>query len=114
MRVLAAGLALTAMVAALLFRLFGAGALLPAAVMGIVATAIELLAVRALQRGMAQRGTAEFFQAIAVGMFLRVLGVALFAGLVLWDRGRFAPLPTGLGYVGVLIPLLFLEARFVR
>lgn len=114
MKVLAAGILLTAVVAALLVRWLGAGALLPTVVMGGVATAIELVAVRALRRAPLSRGTAEFFKAVGVGMALRLLGVVVFAGLVLWDRGRFLPLATGLGYVGVLIPLLFLEVRFLR
>lgn len=114
MKVLAAGIVLTAGVAALLVRWLGTGALLPALVMGGVATTIELVAVRALRRAPLDRGTAEFFKAVGVGMALRLLGVVVFAGLVLWDRGRFLPLATGLGYVGVLIPLLFLEVRFIR
>ena len=114
MKVLAAGIVLTALVAALLVRLLGPGALLPALVMGGVATAIELVALRALRRGLAAKATTEFFRGVGIGMTLRMAGVLVFAALVLWDRERFQPLATGLGYVGVVIPLLFLEGRFVR
>ncbi len=114
MKVLAAGIALTVVVAALLMRWLGPGALLPAVVMGGVATAIELVAVRALRQAPLSRGTTEFFKAVGVGMALRMAGVLVFAALVLWDRERFQPLATGLGYVGVVIPLLFLEVRFIR
>jgi hypothetical protein len=33
---------------------------------------------------------------------------------VVLDRAHFPPLPTAFGFLGVLIPLLWLEARFVR
>jgi hypothetical protein len=72
-----------------------------------------MFAVRALRRGMAG-GTAEFFKGVGIGMALRLGGVVLMLVAVLIDRGRFPPLPTALAYVGVLIPLLLFEARFVR
>lgn len=114
MRVLGAGALFTLLAAGLLVRWQGQSALLPAVVMGGLATVIELVAVRALRRGLAGRGTAEFYKGVGVGMALRMAGVAVFLGLVLWDRALFPPLPTGVGYVAVLIPLLFLEVRFVR
>jgi hypothetical protein len=40
--------------------------------------------------------------------------VLLFLVAVLVDRRLFPPLPTALGYLGVVIPLLFLETRFVK
>lgn len=86
---------------------------MPALVMGGVATGIEVLATRWLRRGLAL-GTPQVMQAFAAGMLFRVLGVGLFAGLVAWNRVEFPPLATGLAYVGVGIPLLFLEARFIR
>ena len=113
-RVLLTGLALVAGVTAALAAWQGPAAVLPAVVMGLVAVAIELVAVRALRRGLAAPDTAGFFAGMGVGMGLRLLGVVLFAGLVIWDRARFGPLAAGLGYVGVLIPLLFLEVRFIR
>jgi hypothetical protein len=33
---------------------------------------------------------------------------------VLADRESFPPLATAFGYLGVVVPLLFLEVRFVR
>ncbi len=49
-----------------------------------------------------------------MGMGLRLLGVMLFAAAVLANRELFPPLPTAFGYLGVLLPLLFMEARLVR
>ena len=42
-----------------------------------------------------------------------ILGLLVVVAIVV-DRGRFPPLPTAFGFLGVLIPLLFLEVRFVR
>lgn len=114
MKVLGAGLLLTALVTSALAAWLGRVALLPAAVMGAVAVAIELLAVRALRRGFAATATAEFFKGFGIGMMLRLGGVVVFAVLAAWDPERFLPIAAGLGYVGVLIPLLFLEVRFIR
>ncbi len=113
MKPLAAGLGLTLLVTALLTRTIGPETMPAGLVMGLVATAIEVAATRWLRR--AEGGsTTAVFQAFGAGMFLRLAGVGLFAGLVLWDRGRFPPLATGLGYLGVLVPLLFLELRLIR
>ncbi len=107
------GLLLTLLVALALRRLWGEGAVVPGVVFGLLATVIQLAAVRALQRGF-HGSTTEFFKGFGAGMILRMAGVILMAGAVLLDRGLFPPLPTALGYLGVLLPLLFLEARFVR
>ena len=114
MRVLAAGLALTAAVSLLVAFGFGAGAAIPGLTLGALATGIELLAVRALRRGMAQPGTTGFFKAVGAGMLLRLGGLLVFAGLVIWQRALFPPVPAAIGFLGVLLPLLFLEVRFVR
>ena len=113
-RVLAAGVGLTLAATGALVLWQGPVALVPVLVMGVVATGIEVVAARALQRGMAGRGTAEFFKGVGVGMALRMAGIFVFLGLVLWNRTLFPPLPTGLGYVAVVIPLLFLEVRLAR
>ncbi len=114
MKVVGAGLGLTLLVTALLVGLIGRSALLPGLVMGAVATVIELAALRAMRRGLASQATDRFFGGIVTGLMLRLAGVVVFAALVLWDRTLFPPLATGLGFVGVLIPLLFLEVRFIR
>lgn len=114
MKVIGAGLGLTLVVTALLLGLVGRPALLPGLVMGGVATIIELAALRAMRRGLASRATDQFFGGVITGLLYRMAGIAVFAGLVLWDRSLFPPLATGIGFVGVLIPLLFLEVRFVR
>jgi hypothetical protein len=112
-RILLAGLALTALVTTALVATLGRPAVLPGLLMGAVATVIELSAARWLRRGLAA-STNGALQAFVAGMLFRLFGVGVFAGLVVWDRGMFPPLPTGLGYVGVVVPLLFLEMRSIR
>lgn len=113
MRVLLAGALLTALVSGALVAALGSGALVPGLTMGGLATGIELVSARWLVRGL-EAGTSRAMQGFVAGMLFRLIGIAGFAGLVLWNRGVFAPIPTGLGYLGVLIPLLFLETRFIR
>lgn len=113
MRVVVAGAGATLLVTLALVFWLGSAALVPALVMGALATVIELLATRWLRRGLAA-GTRETLQAFAAGMAFRLLGVAVFAGLVVFNRETFSPLATGLAYAGVVVPLLFLEARFIR
>jgi len=112
-RVLLAGLLLTAAVAGALTLGFGRGALLPGVTFGVLATVLQMIAVRALRRGMAG-GTTEFFKGMGIGMALRFGGIVMVLVAVLFDRGRFPPLPTALAYVGVVVPLLLFEVRFVR
>lgn len=113
MKPLAVGSLLTLLVTTVLARTMGPETLLAGGVMGLVATAIEVAATRWLRRADGGTTTA-LFQAFGAGMALRLAGVGLFAGLVLWDRGQFPPLATGLGYLGVMVPLLFLELRLIR
>lgn len=110
---LVAGLLLTAAVTASMAAIFGSGAVLPAAGAGVLATLIQLVAVRALRRGLTG-GTTDFFKAFGIGTALRMGGVILVLLAVLADRESFPPLATAFGYLGVVVPLLFLEVRFVR
>ena len=48
------------------------------------------------------------------GMGVRALAVGLVVAIAATHRAELAPLPTSLGFVGVLLPLLFLETRFLR
>jgi hypothetical protein len=49
-----------------------------------------------------------------MGMLLRILGVALVAAAITIDSVLFPPLPTAFAFLGVLVPLLFLELRLIR
>jgi small neutral amino acid transporter SnatA (MarC family) len=107
------GLALTAAVTAILVLGWGTEALLPGLVFGLIATAIQAISV-ALVRPVFSGETVRLLKRWGIGMLLRVLGVALVALAVSLDRALFPPLPTALAFLGVLVPLLFLEVRLVR
>ena len=113
MKELGLGIALTLLVSGLLVLGWGQGALLPGLVFGLIATAIQVVAV-ALVRPAFAGETVRLLKRWGIGMLLRFLGVALVAVAVTLDRVLFPPLPTALAFLGVLVPLLFMEARLVR
>jgi hypothetical protein len=78
----------------------------PAAIGGGVAVIAQLWAV-ALLRPKMRAPNPEFMARWLGGMGIRLLGV----GIVLIVSRT---VPALLGYVGVLLPLLFLETRFLR
>ena len=110
---LMAGLVLTAVVTTVLHFAFGHAAMLPAAAFGLLATAIQVAASGA--RGRAELGGFDrSVQAFAAGFGLRLLGVVLMTVAIVARRDLFPPLPTALGFLGVTIPLLFMEIRPAR
>ena len=113
MKGLGIGIALTLLVTGLLYLGWGSDAVLPALVFGLIATAIQVVSV-ALVRPAFAGETARLLKRWGAGMLLRLLGVALVAILATVDQTHFPPLPTALGFLGVLVPLLFLEVRLVR
>jgi hypothetical protein len=112
-RTLAAGIALTIVVSGIARALWGPAALLPAAVFGVVSTALQLAANWCNARWAPGPATV-FPKGWLYGMALRMGGVVLFAAAVLAWGAVFAPLPTALGFLGVIVPLLFLELRMTR
>ena len=107
------GLGLTATWSAVAWLLWGSGAVLGVWVFGLLATAIQLAAVAWLEPALG----APFpvlLKRWGVGMGLRLGGVVAFAALVGLDRERFPPLPSALGLLGVLIPLLFMEIWLLK
>ena len=85
----------------------------PAAIGGSVALAAQLWAVTLLRPKM-RAPNPEFMARWLGGMGIRFLALG---ALVVWaatHRASLPPLAASLGYVGVLLPLLFLETRFLR
>jgi hypothetical protein len=107
------GAALTALVTVILWLVWGEAAVIPAITFGLLATAIQLCAVAVLRPAISQ-SFAKLMARWGIGMGLRMLGVVLFAVAVLVDRDLFPPLPTAFGYLGVLLPLLYTEMRFLK
>jgi hypothetical protein len=92
---------------------WGRSAIPGALAFGLLATAIQVAAGAALRPALA-RPFPELMKRWGLGIGLRLLGVVLFAVAVTVDRELFHPLPSALGYVGVVIPLLIMETRFLR
>jgi hypothetical protein len=113
MKALGLGIALTLLVSSLLVLGWGQDALLPGLIFGLIATTIQTVSV-ALVRPVFNGETVRLLKRWGWGMLLRGLGVALVAVAVTLDRTLFPPLPTAFAFLGVLVPLLFLEVRLVR
>lgn len=113
MRTVRLGLILTALVSGVIGLVAGPGAIIAAVGMGVVATAIQVAATTALRRA-AGKPYAVFLKQYAIGMGLRMLGVTVMAVVIVVRPDLFSPLPTAFGFLGVLVPLLFLEARLTR
>ncbi len=112
MRTALYGVGLTALVTATLWAIWGAPALVPGISFGLLATGIQVVAVRLLRTGGDEFG--RTMARLGMGMGLRLVGVVLFAVAVVVWRGVFPPLPTAFAYLGVVVPLLFLEIRLAR
>ena len=84
-----------------------------AGVGGIVAVAAQAVAVALLRPAMdAPQG--PFLARWLGGMAIRALAVGAVLAYAATHRTRLEPLPASLGCLGVLLPLLFLETRFLR
>ena len=85
----------------------------PAAIGGGVALIAQLWAV-ALLRPKMRAPNPEFMARWLGGMGIRFLALGLLAVWVITGSAVIAPLRAFLGFLGVLLPLLFLETRFLR
>lgn len=112
MRHLGVGLLLTVVVALLAGRLWGPDAAVAGAIAGLLAAAIESGAVTLLRRAL-DPPFERLLQRWALGLGLRLGGLGLVVGaVVLWPR-RFPVLPTAVGFVAVLLPLMLGEMWLV-
>jgi hypothetical protein len=107
------GTSLTAGVTLIGWLAWGRAALMAMVTFGLVGTVIQMTAVRALKPAMAGPFPV-LVKRWAVGMGLRLLGIVLFAAAVVIDPVRFPPLPTALGYLGVVVPSLFVETVLAK
>jgi hypothetical protein len=85
----------------------------PAGIGGAVALGAQVWAV-ALLRPKMGAPTAEFMGRWLGGMAIRLLAAGVVLIVAGTHRALLPPLPAVLGYLGVLLPLLFLETRFLR
>ena len=85
----------------------------PAAIGGGAALATQLAAVALLRPAM--RAPQPVFMARWLGgMGVRVLGLGAVLAVAATHRALLPPLPASLGFLGVLLPLLFLETKFLK
>lgn len=110
LRRLRLGAACTAAITALAWLLWGSAAVTAALVFGALATVIQLFAARTVRR-MGVPATPDRLKVYAIGMALRIGGVAVMGVAMTIDRVTFPPGPVALGYLGTLLPLLWLETR---
>ena len=113
MRTIGLGLGLTLVVTALLAWIRDPTVVQGAVSAGMLATLIQFVSTRKLHRSL-QGTNAEFFTAVGAGLALRLAGVAVLAVATVIAPERFPPAPTAFGFLGVLIPLLFLEVYRIR
>ena len=109
----AAALFLRATAGAVAHWLAGPAAAIGALGCGALAAFTQIAAARLARRALDAR-IAQFMTAWALGVGLRFGGVVALAALMLAAPELFPPLPSTLGFLGVLLPLLFLELRLTR
>ena len=107
------GVASTLIVTALATMIWGRSAMVAAATFGGVATAIQMLAARLMGRTGAP-ASVDQLKVYALGLVFRFIGVAVLGVLVALDRTTFPPLASASGYLGTVLPLLYLETRLSR
>jgi hypothetical protein len=103
----------TAAVTALAWLLWGMNGAKSALLFGAIATSIQLLADR-LARRVGVEPTVDRLKVYAIGVVLRFGGVALIGVAAFKGGEAFSPPGAALGYLGVLLPLLYLETRLER
>jgi hypothetical protein len=109
----AIGVFLTALVGLVSVLAWGREGLAGALSFGALATGIQVIAVSQLRKGWGGKFP-EVLEKFGIGMGLRLAGVVVLAVVVsLWSE-IFLPLPSALGFLGVLIPLLYMELKLVK
>jgi len=91
----------------------GAAGLAAALVGGGIATAAQVAAVALLRPGM-QAGTPEFVRRWATGIAIRGGSAVVLAVVVFATRTVLPPLWMALGFLAVLLTLLYAETRFLE
>ena len=107
------GAFLSLVMAGVSYRIWGAQGAFAAGLFGALATLIQLISLNLVQSAK-QAPIQKFIVRWGAGMVLRFVGIVAIAVAVGVDRAHFPPLPTALGFLGVLIPLLFFEVRLIR
>jgi hypothetical protein len=92
---------------------WGREALTGAVSFGVFALGIQVVAVSQLKKGWGGKFP-EVLEKFGIGMGMRLAGVVVWAGVVSRWSEIFLPLPSAMGFLGVLIPLLYMELKLVK
>lgn len=98
------------MTGAVVALVWGGGAVGGAVTFGLVATGLSLLAARLIRRT-GLEPSVDHLKVYLLGFALRILGIVMLGIAVTRDRATYPALPTALGYLGAVLPLLYLETR---
>jgi hypothetical protein len=82
-----------------------------AVIFGLLATKLQFLAGRYAAQVPKEAAFSAFVKGWGMGMGLRFLGVVVLAVVCTAWPEQFPAIGAAIGYLGVLIPLLFLETR---
>ncbi len=114
MRALWLGRGLTVVVALVAWGIWGGAAGYTAACFGLLAATIQYFSGKIAAQVPKDAAFSAFVKGWAGGMGLRVFGVVVLAVVCTVWPARFPAIGAAMGYLGVLIPLLFLETRATR
>ncbi len=112
-RLVGAGLVLAALLAAIAGAARGSGAALASSCGSLPAVLAQFVAVALLRPVMGER-TPVFLGRWVAGMAVRGASLVAVAVLLVLLRGTLPVLWMAIGYLGVLLPLLFVETRYLR
>lgn len=110
---LAVGLLIGLVLAWVSGEMWGAQAAVAAGLFAALAVAIQLAAI-ALVHPVRNAPIKLFIKRWGMGMGLRLLGVVSIVLAAGFNRAHFPPVPSAIGFLGVLMPLLFFEVRLLR
>lgn len=110
---LVVGLVSTVVVTAITVMIWGRSALVGAVTFGLVATGVQMLAARVMART-GVTPSLDHLKVYGLGVLFRLTGVLILGVTVALDRTTFAPLASATGYLGTVLPLLYLETRLSR
>lgn len=108
-----AGILIGGVISGVSYRIWGTQAAVAAGIFAGLALLIQLAAIALIQPAK-QAPPKLFIKRWGMGMGLRFLGVVAIAVAAGLDQAHFPPIPTAVGFLGVLLPLLLFEVRLVR
>jgi hypothetical protein len=113
LRRLKAGLLATLVTTLLTAAIWGRKGVVGGATFGLIATGLQLLAARVMRRT-GVTPSVDHLGVYTLGVLLRVMGVVALGLLVTKYPGVFDPGACAVGYLGAVLPLLYVETRLSR